>query len=118
MQKGSRFLLSGISLNKIMSQVPPTRRCWFQFSLGTMFFLFTAAIVATGWVARQANIVRERDFAQQELSAKGAKFPVTIWRGTKTLRKPRSSSISAIRRHMGIENGAASFSIMTQQMTS
>ena len=85
-----------------MSQSPQNpRRRWYQFGLGTLFFLFTAAIVATGWVVRQANTVRERDFAQQQLSVKGAVFPATIWPGTKTLRKPLSSSISGIRRRLG-----------------
>ena len=46
MQKGSRFLLSGISLNKVMSQAPPTRRRWFQFGLRELFWL--ALVVALG----------------------------------------------------------------------
>ena len=41
-----------------MYQAPPSRRRWFQFSLGTMFVVVT---IVAAWLAWQRGLVRERE---------------------------------------------------------
>ena len=51
-----------------MPQAPPTRRRWFQFSLGTMLLLMTLLCV---WLAWQVRIVRERQALMAFLKEQG-----------------------------------------------
>jgi hypothetical protein len=51
---------------------PPKReRRWFQFSLRTLMILVTLLAVACGYVAWQANIVRDRKAVLREIVANG-----------------------------------------------
>ena len=43
-----------------MSQVPPTRRRWFQFGIGTMLSLVASVAICLGWVVQEMRTVRER----------------------------------------------------------
>src|ERR1700680_2104213 len=48
---------------------PPTRRRWFQFSLGTMFLLVTISAVLLGWLVSERRFVQERKAASRDKAA-------------------------------------------------
>jgi hypothetical protein len=51
-----------------MSDVPPTRRRWFQFGIGTMLLLVTVFAL---WLAWQVRIVRDRQAMMALLKQQG-----------------------------------------------
>src|SRR5689334_18850328 len=51
-----------------MSQVPPIRRRWFQFGIGTMLLLVTLFCI---WLAWQVRIVRERQAMRALIKEQG-----------------------------------------------
>ena len=51
-----------------MSQVPPTRRRWYQFSIGTMLLLVTAFAIWLGW---ELKFIRDRKHMAEWLDANG-----------------------------------------------
>jgi len=58
-----------------MRTVPPTRRRWFQFSLGTMFFAMTVFAVLLG---HEVRVVRKRDMMARRIAASGGIFPNAV----------------------------------------
>ena len=53
-----------------MAQSPPTRRRWFQFSLGTMFLVVTLFAV---WLAQETQTVAERKRTRDWLFERGGR---------------------------------------------